>query len=192
MNTRFSIPLSTPANGFPLMGFFGGLFGAEDSETDKRDKVLATFDIKLSDGADMNVKYDSLSDFITNKWLMLFANGSIQLTTPVSISKSDIAGDVSTCRLIFEKVDTGYKNKKEEGGGLEKDDGESATSEEKITKQGGVEISILPPSDTDLRLEIRVTRCEIEDDTVIKEMSEEKILKELRKAIDIWRNERLQ
>lgn len=188
--TRVPCPLSTPTNEFALQGFFGGIFGGEDAARDGKDGLLATYDIKLSDAADLTVKYESLSDFITNKWATLFVNGSIKLTTPVRVSMNENTEDSNAaagCRLIFEKVDTGYKSKKEDV--PDAGDSESAPSEKKETKQGGVDISILPPSDTNASLQVRVTRCEIDDDTVIKEMSEETVLKELRKAIDIWQKE---
>lgn len=176
---------TTSGNESSLQGVFGGFFGGDTAKDDEQDGVLATYDIKLSGATDVNVKYESLSDFITNKWANLFVNGTIKLTTPVRVTKSES----NTCQLIFEKVQTGYQSKKEEGDRPVAGDGESK-KKKKEKKQGGVEISILPPSaDTKPTLQVQVTRCEIDDDTMIKEMSEEKILEELKKAINIWKKE---
>ena len=54
-------------------------------------------------------------------------------------------------------------------------------------KQGGVEV-LVDKVDGDL-LQVRAQRCEIEEGTMIKEMSEATILKELQKAMDVWKKE---
>ena len=210
-----------------LQGFFGGMFGGgdDDAKGDEKDAVLVTYDIEQFDGNandnanDIDVKFESLSDYITNKWAMLFVTGTIPLTTPVRLSKNPATStkssssnatdrddgdktveDVAGCRLIFQKVDTGYKSSKEEdnatGGG---DDGTgtgtTTSVDRKETKQGGVEIvvekissSLVTPRSL---LRVRARRCEIDDDTMIKEMSEDIIVEELRKAIDVWKKERV-
>merc|ERR1712238_123395 len=53
-------------------------------------------------------------------------------------------------------------------------------------KQGGVQIFVEKLSGS---LQVRAVRCEIDDDTVIKEMSEEAIIRELQKAINVWKKE---
>jgi len=222
-----------------LQGFFGGMFGGgDDAKGDEKDAVLVTYDIEQFDGNandndnDIDVKFESLSDYITNKWAMLFVTGTIPLTTPVRLSKNpttstkstdrddddddddETVEDVAGCRLIFQKVDTGYKSSKEEdnatgGGGGDDGTGTGTTTsvDRNETKQGGVEIVVekissssslvtTPRSSVDAMsrrslLRVRARRCEIDDDTMIKEMSEDIIVEELRKAIDVWKKERV-
>ena len=42
---------------------------------------------------------------------------------------------------------------------------------------------------SDDKLQVLARRCNIDEDTMIKEMSEEAILNELKKAIRIWKEE---
>jgi len=205
---------ATPTKNSQLSGFFGGIFGGGD---DEKEALLATYDIEQFDGNDVDVKFESLSDYITNKWAMLFVTGNIPLTTPVRVLKNAASSeiesnqtdqdensgaenveDVAGCRLIFQKVDTSYKSKEEEEAGSTTVDDRTTSSDQEETKQGGVEILVekiskLSPSSDDARrsLRIRARRCEVDDDTMIKEMSEDIIVEELRKAIDIWKKERV-
>jgi hypothetical protein len=180
-----SLPTTTA-----LRGWFSGGGGTES----KKDAVLGTFDISSS--GDSQVQFESLSDYIRNKWALLFVNGSIKLTTPVKLdqialsvsSEDDGVNVASGVRLLFQKMDTGYKSKEEE------DRGESDNTENKKKKkkkdepsQGGVEILVEQLEDGSLRVVAK--RCDVEDDTLIKEMSEEKIMSELQKAIDVWKKD---
>merc|ERR1712238_629460 len=60
----------------------------------------------------------------------------------------------------------------------------SSPSKQEEKKQGGVQIFVEKLSRS---LRVRAVRCEIDDDTVIKEMSEEVIIRELQKAINVWK-----
>ncbi|KAL3899532.1 MAG: hypothetical protein SGARI_006439 [Bacillariaceae sp.] len=174
-----------------LHGWFGG-GGGTDS---KKDAVLGTYDISSS--ADPEVQFESLSDFIRNKWAVLFTNGNIKLTTPVKLdqialsvsSEDDGVNVASGVRLLFQKVDTGYKSKdeeeREETGGTETKKKKKKEKDE--PSQGGVEILVEQMEDGKLRVVAK--RCDVEDDTMIKEMSEEKILAELQTAIDVWKKD---
>ena len=54
-------------------------------------------------------------------------------------------------------------------------------------KQGGVELLVEKlPNDT---LRVRARRCNMDDETMVKEMSEETIVKELEEALEVWRQE---
>jgi len=189
-------------NAWRLRGFLDGLFGG-DPETTKGDKataVLATYDIPgSSTETDANVRFQSLSDYIANKWIDLFATGTISLTTPVSVLKGIVVGadddddesllDVVGCRLIFQKVDTGYQSKDEEERSSSNNDDDN---EKKEPKQGGMEILVQkrkPSTAQAVSLRVVARRCEVDEDTMIKEMSEEIIVKELQKAIGVWKKE---
>lgn len=183
-----------------LRGFLDGLFGGGEDEKDRQNAVLASIDISDVDGQDINTRFESLSDFITNKWIGLFASGDIKLTTPVKVSKIGTAAEIDPnaesggtehivdsegCRLVFQKVDTGYNSKKEEKS-------TSSTKKKQKPKQGGVEVLVQKISSTNVEqsfLRIVARRCEVDEDTMIKEMSEEIIMNELRKAIDVWNRE---
>ena len=56
-------------------------------------------------------------------------------------------------------------------------------------KEGGVDIVVEVTTDDDLR--VRARRCNYADDAVIKELSEETILKQLEGAIAVWKKEHL-
>jgi hypothetical protein len=61
----------------------------------------------------------------------------------------------------------------------------TTTKKKDEKKQGGVEILVEKLSSSSLQ--VRAKRCEIDDDTMIKEMSEEVIIQELKKAIGVWK-----
>ena len=61
----------------------------------------------------------------------------------------------------------------------------------KQKKEGGIEILVEEVSKKDGKFELRVRakRCNMDDNTVIKEMSEETILKRLEEAVEAWEKE---
>ena len=126
----------------------------------------------------------------------LFESKSIPLTTPVKVFKRSNAVDDSdesiaesaSCKLVFQKVDTGYNDKDDED-----DNNETEESKGDEPKQGGVEITVqkLISKESHQSLRVVARRCDIDEDTMIKEMSEQLILKELQKAIGVWKKEML-
>jgi len=212
-------PSSTTASSLKASGIFGGMPGRGSDQKNEKDAVLATYDVGTfkENNNDIDVKFKSLSDYIINKWAPLFLTGNIQLTTPVQVietskngNEDDNIEEVAGCSLIFQKIDTGYKSKEEEAKGSyqrqtvkeeeakgsyqrqieNSDDRETkkspSPSKQEEKKQGGVQILVEKLSGS---LQVRAMRCEIDDDTVIKEMSEEVINRELRKAINVWKKE---
>ena len=177
-------------------GFLDGIFGSGDNDDNAEDGVLSTITVGEFDEETIQVRYDSLSDYITDKWMDLFESKSISLTTPVKVFKRsniDESDDESvvegaSCKLVFQKVDTGYNDKDEDDND---NDGEKGNDEE--PKQGGVEIVVQKVISKENQQSLRVVarRCDIDEDTMIKEMSEELILKELQKAIGVWKKETL-
>jgi len=190
-----------------------------------------------NNAAAADATFDSLSTYIKS-WSNLFQTGSgggkggtIKLTTPVKVLLSDDDNDdddnnnegsnaaadavvASTgVRLVFQNVDTGYKNKREEqqqqqqdeDGDQEANDGNGKREKKKPKLEGGVEILVQKiiavdekrnndnnnnnQQDDDVQVQVRAKRCNFNDDTIIKEMSEETIIKELDKAISVWKRQ---
>jgi len=161
-----------------------------------------------------DLKFDSLSIMI-GEWSKLFVADEhgvkkvTGLTTPVTVV--DLAaddeerevgeeedGDVvkfSGVQLLFKKGKTGggsaYRDKDDErmhgknerGDGRKKDDDDNAD----IAKEGGVQVRVERLSGGDLR--VIASRCEVEEGTMTKEMSEGVIIDSLRKAVTAWRKE---
>ena len=199
-----------------LQGFFGGMFGkavVDQKKDEKKDKVLAEYDIGTF--KDVDVQFESLSDYIVNKWAPLFLTGNIKLTTDVElVTLPPDSNNVAGCQLIFKKSDTGYVSKSEEGEGSyatstteatkgsyqpppstdnnsdnsndnSNGDSKKTTKNKDEKKQGGVEVLVEKLASSSLQ--VRAKRCEVDDDTMIKEMSEEVIIQELKKAIGVWK-----
>jgi hypothetical protein len=173
---------------------FGGLFGGDDKKKDEDGELAMYRNLASSD-----VKFNSLSDYI-QKWSQLFETDpkGMRLTTLVKVLPSnDSSGsddeDVvafNGVRLVFKSIDTGYKSKTEEGDAPRKktegDDSKKKKKKEKL--QGGVEILVEKLSSGEIR--VRARRCDLDEDTMIKEMSETAIIKELQTAIDVWKKEK--
>ena len=177
------------------LGMFGNMFGGNDAAKSKTDDgSLAKYTNLGSD----DVKFNSMSDYIS-KWGNLFETDpkGMGLTTPVIVRastklESDQEADPSNIvnveeftgvQLIFKNTATGYKSSKDEA--TEEKEG-NKKAKEKL--QGGVEVLV---EKTPEGVRVRARRCNTDDDTMIKEMSEEAILSELQKAIGIWKRENL-
>jgi len=210
---------STTAISLKVSKLSGWMPGRGADQKNEKDALLATYNVGTfkENNNDIDVKFKSLSDYIINKWAPLFLTGNIQLTTPVQViktsengNKDDNIEEIAGCSLIFQKIDTGYKSKDEEAKGSyqrqtskeeeakgsyqrqtdniedRKTIKSSSPSKQEEKKQGGVQIFVEKLSGS---LQVRAVRCEIDDDTVIKEMSEEVIIRELQKAINVWKKE---
>lgn len=188
-------PVALGPTGTALKGLFGGVFGGDKTVTSERDAVvLATYTIDAATEADASMKLDSLTDFLTVKWVGLFRSGTIQLTTPVEFvtnkvwEAEDGVDAVTGVQLIFKPKDSGYKKDQ----GYKKDEGDEAAGEDKSKdespKEGGVEILVEKLANSN-KLRVRARRCEVDEGTIIKEMSEETIISELSQAVDAWKKE---
>ena len=187
---------------------FGGLFGGNDNDEKKNNKDGDL--LLLPNLGDSDVQYNGLSDYI-QKWGLLFETDpkGMGLTTPIRLLPStnknnniaeqeeesepeeeEESNDVESyfgIRLVFQSTNTGYKSKKEEDE-TSNNNGDSSTKKKKKKKlEGGVEI--LVEKLISGTIQVRARRCDFDEDTMIKEMSEETIVKELRKAIDVWKRE---
>jgi hypothetical protein len=127
------------------------------------------------------------------------------LTTPVIVRPSrqqpSIYDGVTTrsgVRILFRPTNTGdrYKSASEErmdektrssgsgGAAAAKRGGATVLPMSKERKEGGVEVLVERTiSDT---LRVRARRCNMDDKTIVKEMSEDVIISSLKKAMDAW------
>jgi NACalpha-BTF3-like transcription factor len=87
--------------------------------------------------------------------------------------------------IIFKPKKTSYKSKAEEDA-VREGKGESKKKKDP-PKEGGVEIRVEKLTKGEVQLVAK--RCEVDEDTMIKEMSEETIIAELKKAIDTWKKQ---
>jgi hypothetical protein len=69
----------------------------------------------------------------------------------------------------------------------ESTDNKTTTSGGGGVSEGGIVLSVERLDTNEVR--VRARRCNIDEDTVIKEMSEEAILNQLKKALDVWKKE---
>jgi len=169
-------------------------------------------DDNQSSGKDgeVDLVFQELSNYLT-EWSLLFDNGAkgTGLTTPVTITPSKFSPTPSLSvrakwgvRLEFKQTSTGssYLSKDEERE-LERErqtpsDVSSNKEPPKIKntkqkKEGGVEILVEKTISKDgiAGIRVRATRCNMSDFTVIKELSEETIVKKVQGAIVTWKKQ---
>jgi len=167
----------------------------------------------IVDEADADRKFEELAGFIS-EWSQMYQNGAkgTGLTTPVNVVRSRFDdNDKATqpaairnkfgVRLEFKQTNTGsaYKSRDEERD-IERQrpasSSSSSSSKEPVafktrkqSREGGVEILVErivnESGKNDLR--VRARRCNMDDFTVVKELSEETIVKNLGKAVDVWK-----
>jgi hypothetical protein len=156
------------------------------------------------DPDDFEQTFEELSVYL-KEWSSRFENGAkgTGLTTPVTVSLSTFRGDVDSTfvrrkfgvMLQFKQTNTGsrYKSKSEEKE-LEKQSNSGGKNvappiqSSKQKKEGGVEViveEVVTGSDSNA-IRVRARRCNMDDNTIVKEMSEETILKNLEDAIKVW------
>ena len=167
-------------------------------------ELLRVEDGLIVDGAaenEVDRKYEELSAYV-REWSTMFEDGAkgTGLTTPVSVSmsrripvESEGTSMRSGIRLEFKKTNTGsaYQSKDEERA-FEKENTSGIPSNKKVVtiktskqaKEGGVEILVEKTTSGTLR--VRARRCNMDDKTVVKELSEETIIKRVQEAIGVW------
>jgi hypothetical protein len=158
----------------------------------------------LTTGPDLEQSFEELSVYL-KEWSSRFENGAkgTGLTTPVSVSRSTFRGDAESSvvsrkfgvMLQFKQTNTGsrYKSKLEEKE-IEKQSNSSGkpvatpVQSSKQKKEGGVEVIVeqVGTGSESSTLRVRARRCNMDDSTIVKEMSEETILKSLIDAINVW------
>jgi len=163
-----------------------------------------------SSDSDIDRKFGELIAFL-EEWSIRFDNGAkgTGLTTPVRVVRSKTKTEQSTSsiekswgvRLEFKQTMTGsaYKSKDEEREFEKQQPGSSSDLNKKVViktskqkKEGGIEVLAekIVQKDGNLYFRVRARRSNLDDSTVIKEMSEEVILKRLQEAVSIWKREK--
>ena len=175
------------------------LFLTKDGLKGLQEGELAKFQYIVPAKDKAHVKFDSLSTMI-NQWSELFADGKVMgLTTDVKVSQlpargdSDAASSSSGVKLVFKKRNAAYSRKAAySDADAAKDDDKSdepRKKKDKTVREGGVQVVVtLLESD---ELQVTASRCDIDEGTIVKEMSEETIIDSLRKAIAAWKKEQL-
>ena len=111
---------------------------------------------------------------------MVKQDGATLFFLPTKTGKNYLSRDEELAREK-ERRDSG-------GGGGTATSASSTVASGKNVKEGGIDVVVEITKDKELR--VRARRCNYADDAVIKELSEETILKRLQDAIDIWKNDR--
>jgi hypothetical protein len=189
---------------------FGNIFGKDgaDARNGQREGELARISIPAGSSSSPidDVAFDSLS-IMMREWSKLFVVNDLGekkitgLTTPVEVvdlyspgADDEEHGDVvksSGVRLLFKKGKTGGRSAyrdKDDVARNNKDEVDGQKDNVDAVKEGGIEVRVEKMSSGELR--VIASRCEIEEGTMTKEMSEEVIIDSLGKAVSAWRKER--
>ena len=171
---------------------FGFGNAVEEDQKGLREGELARFQhlVPANDKAD--VKFDSLSTMI-RQWSELFEDGrGMGLTTDVEVSQlssPEVDGSASSSagvKLVFKKRKAAYSDVDAARDGDGSDEG---SKKDKTIREGGVQVVVaLLEGD---ELQVTASRCDIDEGTIVKEMSEETIIDSLRKAVAAWKKEQL-
>ena len=183
------IQLGDTHNQHTCLNLFGNLFGETKEDEQLQEGELARISYQLSTNDNPTTKFDSLSHMIL-EWSKIFFSeeNKAGLTTPVTLvelPQQQGSGDItnySGVQLLFKKGTTGGKSAYKD-----KDDEKEKSTQKEEVKEGGVEILVEQLQSGDLQ--VIATRCNVDEDTMIKEMSEQTIIESLRKAVAAWKKE---
>lgn len=158
-----------------------GIFGS-DKKVDGDDLAAYKISIKGGGGGDGSNTVGAVTEYVI-QWAHLFEGpGGIHLTTPARVQPTSTG-----VQILFQKGNTGYADKDKKGD--DNKDGEETASKQtkKNAKQGGVEVVVEVDDKDSGSVRVVARRCDMEEDTMIKEMSEATILHELQEAINVWK-----
>lgn len=143
--------------------------------------------------------YDKLLEYVQG-WAEILADSGKGLTTPVQavdgiLSRSAyLVEEQDGVQLLFLPTKTGkYYMSKDEERQRESETGQKAGTAgaspniRKTVREGGVDVVVEITKSNQLR--VRARRCNYAPDAVIKELSEETILKRLEDAMAVWKKE---
>jgi hypothetical protein len=136
--------------------------------------------------------YGSFVEYIQG-WADILATSGKGLTTPVRATPGidsrsrQLLKEQDGVSLLFLPTQTGknYVSRTEEKERAEADP--SSKPFRRNVREGGVDVVVEVTKDDQLR--VRARRCNYADDAVIKELSEETILKRLKEAVQSWQKE---
>ena len=157
-----------------------------------------------ADDASFDTQLERLQQFVT-QWAASYEGDrkATGLTTPTLVrpsrrpsSRLDGVASRAGVRILFQATNTGdrYKSAAEdrvedrERSGTTKKPSPPSKSKPvlgKARKDGGVEVLVEKTTDGGVR--VRARRCNMDDKTIVKEMSEEVIVKSLKKAVEVWK-----
>mmetsp|Transcript_3683 Transcript_3683/g.8162 ORF Transcript_3683/g.8162 Transcript_3683/m.8162 type:complete len:227 (+) Transcript_3683:281-961(+) len=159
-----------------------------------------------TDAGLLDSKFEQLQQYV-KQWSGTYEGDrkGTGLTTPVLVRESrkapsefDGVVDRSGVRILFQSTNAGdrYKTSSEEkkdekerssgGGGAKKSPSYSGTKPfmSNARKEGGMEVLVEKTTGGNIR--VRARRCNMDGKTVVKEMSEEVIVRSLKKAVEVW------
>ena len=205
INKDVVVQIMHPTTTSTQLHLFGNLFAKE--KEDLLENELARFSHLVSSNENPTTKFDSLSNMISSWSKVFFTDDGKKktgLTTPVTLVElkpsssqieeeeggSDEDGEIVTnysgVQLLFKKGKTGgraaYQDKDDEN-----KEGAAKKKEDTTIKEGGVEVRVEQLSNGDLQ--VIAKRCDFDDDTMIKEMSEQTIIESLKKAMAAWKKD---
>lgn len=144
-------------------------------------------------------QYGKLLEYVQG-WAEIVSDSGKGLTTPVrsfngiQSRSSHLLEKQDGVQLLFLPTKTGkYYMSKDEERQREDQSGKKAGTAgaspafRRTVREGGIDVVVEVTKDSKLR--VRARRCNYADDAVIKELSEETILKRLEDAMDVWKKE---
>ena len=153
---------------------------------------------RIEDVGDVSL-YGKLLEYIQG-WAEILADSGKGLTTPIQAVKgiqsrsSHLVEKQDGVQLLFLPTKTGknYMSKDEERQretetGRKTGTAGASVAFRKTVREGGIDVVVEITKEQTLRL--RARRCNYADDAVIKELSEETILKRLQDAMEVWKKE---
>ena len=161
VHSRPFVPSST------VLFLFNGLAG--DKKTDN-DELISFSKLPVD-------QYDGLLEYVRQWAMLLESEGGSRLTTPVKVITS-----AEGAKILFKPKQSAYKSKDEERA-LEEG---TAEKKKEPKKEGGVEILV---KKLDSEVVVLARRCDMDEDTMIREMSETSIVDGLKKAINVWKKD---
>jgi hypothetical protein len=143
--------------------------------------------------------YDQLLEYVQG-WAGMLSESGKGLTTPVRADNgirsrsSHLVQQQDGVELLFLSTKTGrnYMSKEEERQREQATDKQASGISgnfRKRVKEGGIDVVVEITKENKLR--VRARRCNYAEDAIIKELSEETILKRLEDAITVWKKEHL-